>query len=272
MSYSFANSMCQIWTGFVKSYSRTHATISQSLLRSFHSSRIQNATESKDQESGQEDAGKEASKDKRREYARKYYQKILNDPERLQRKRQQWRRWYAKNYPNNPTLQQKRLENVRRWRDAHRDEHVNNYLNNAAYREAYQKGNKHNKASDEKKRVRLEQNVDNCQQIMKFCQWISHTEWARRMAWETHELLWNETGKTPGLCASCKSVYTRKFWWQRKKSDEKSGEKLLDCHNCFCHKDWEKAMPIGMRGHVFGTGRIRQPDWTKYPPPSSSKS
>lgn len=80
MSYSFANSMCQIWTGFVKSYSRTHATISQSLLRSFHSSRIQNATESKDQESGQEDAGKEASKDKRREYARKYYQKILNDP------------------------------------------------------------------------------------------------------------------------------------------------------------------------------------------------
>ncbi|THX75831.1 hypothetical protein D6D04_07147 [Aureobasidium pullulans] len=166
----------------------------------------------------------------------------------------------------------KKLEKSRRWRDAHRVEHVNNYLKDAAYREAYQKGNKHNKASDEKKRVRLEQNVDNCQQIMKFCQWISHTEWARRMAWETHELLWNETGKTPGLCASCKSVYTRKFWWQRKKSDEKSGEKLLDCHNCFCHKDWEKAMPIGMRGHVFGTGRIRQPDWTKYPPPSSSKS
>ncbi|THV65351.1 hypothetical protein D6D28_09168 [Aureobasidium pullulans] len=228
--------MCQIWTGFVKSYSRTHATDYLSIPASFFPL-FSNSKRYRVQGSRVR-AGRCRERSLQGQKAGVCAEVLSRDSER----------------PGTSTTQKaaiealKKLENLRRWRDEHRDEHVNNYLNDAAYREAYQKGNKHNKASDEKK------------------------QWARRMAWETHELLYNETGKTPGLCASCKSVYTRKFWWQRKKSDEKSGEKLLDCHNCFCHKDWEKAMPIGMRGHVFGTGRIRQPDWTKYPPPSSSKS
>jgi hypothetical protein len=53
---------------------------------------------------------------------------------------------------------------------------------------------------------------------------------------------------------------------------EKTGEQLFDCHKRFCDKDWEKTLPLGYRGHVFGVGstRLKQPDWTNYPPPASS--
>jgi hypothetical protein len=87
-----------------------------------------------------------------------------------------------------------------------------------------------------------------------------------------HEPLIAVGDEVPALRASCDGAFTRKLWWRRKMTDEKTGEQLLDCHSCFCDKDWEKALPLGYRGHVFGTRAqtLKQPDWTNYPPPASS--
>lgn len=126
-----------------------------------------------------------------------------------------------------------------------------------------------------REQIRYKENINNRFQKTALLLWILRGTWQRRLSWKTHEpLISEEHDGTPGLCSSCNGVFTRRLWWRRKKvgekstqdMDERSSEQMLDCHSCFCDMDWEKALPLGYRGHVFGNGvRLKQPDWDNNP-------
>lgn len=184
-------------------------------------------------------------------------------------------------YANDPEYRQRRKQfaaksqvNIRAER---RPEHVQKYLNDKEYRELVNeqyrfRGRKRDReAQSQAVALYHRENRNNYKQKHSLISWILQSKWARRLSWETHEPLIAVGEEVPALCASCGGAYTRRLWWRRKMTDEKTGEQLLDCHNCFCDKDWEKALPLGYRGHVFGVGtRLKQPDWTNYPPLASS--
>ena len=167
--------------------------------------------------------------------------------------------------------------NLVKTRAERRPEHVQKYLNDQEYRELANeqyrlRGRKRDREAQRQSVTLLyRENRNNYKQKHSLMFWILQSKWARRLSWETHEPSIAVGEGVTVLCASCDGAYTRKLWWRRKMTDEKTGEQLLDCHKCLCDKDWEKALPLGYRGHVFGVGtRLKQPDWTNYPPPASS--
>jgi hypothetical protein len=204
-------------------------------------------------------------------------EKYASDPEYRRRRIQA----VVERYTNDPDVREKnRQRNIKR-RAKNRPEHVQNYLNDAKYRGSLKYERTRSDASREREYAEFRENVNNRYQKFALYRWILQGSWQRRLCWETHEPLVTERYETPALCASCDRLFTRRLWWRRKKTDKKSAEKMgdkssgqvLDCHACFCDMDWEKALPLGYRGHVFGSGKhLRQPDWTKYPPPPPSPS
>jgi hypothetical protein len=222
---------------FLNSQCWTNTASSQSLVRFFHPSQLwckDNAA-----------------------YNARQRERYANDPEYRQRQLQYRAKCYAK------------ATAIRR------PEHIQKYLNDKDYREFVHDKERNAKKDREAQRqadmIRYREDRNNYAQKLNLLNWILRSKWARRLVWETHNPLIAEDNKVPALCASCNHLYTRKLWWRRKTTDEKTGEQLLDCHKCFCDKDWKKALPLGYRGHVFGVGpRLKEPDWTNYPPPASS--
>ncbi|KAH0394209.1 hypothetical protein KCU89_g11603, partial [Aureobasidium melanogenum] len=205
-------------------------------------------------------------------------EKYASDPEFRNRLLQRRRERYA----NDPDVREKNRQTHIKWRAKNRPEHVQNYLSDAEYRDSKKRPYSKLDATTQRAYVKYKENFNNRYQKAAFLLWILNGTWQRRLFWETHEpLISKGHHERPGLCATCNRVFTRRLWWRRKKADEKSAEKMgdkssgqvLDCHACFCDMDWEKALPLGYRGHVFGSGKhLRQPDWTKYPPPPPSPS
>lgn len=184
-------------------------------------------------------------------------------------------------YTNDPEHREKRLQCARvgmaRMRATRRPQHVQQYINDPEYRELWKERERLRARGRDREALRqavttfLEENRNNYRQKNLFHRWFLRNKWTRRLVWETHDPLVTEGDGLPASCASCGGACTRRLWWRRKIADEKTGEQLLDCHNCFCDKDWEKALPLGYRGHVFGFGtRIKHPDWANYPPSGPS--
>ena len=184
-------------------------------------------------------------------------------------------------YANDPEYRQRKLAILRKSRAKHmpakRSQHIQEYINNPEYRETLRKLYEARNEVRDKEAVNqglailYRENRNNFKQKNLLLNNLMGSKWLRRLAWETHEPLISEDEKVPAVCASCNFARSRKLWWRRKEIDEKSGKQLLDCHSCFCDKDWEKALPLGYRGHVFGNGtRLKQPDWENYPPSAPS--
>jgi hypothetical protein len=182
-------------------------------------------------------------------------------------------------YANDPEYRKRRLqakiESYTKLTAIRRPEHIQKYLNDEDYRESMMEKNRARKFDREAHRQAVaasyKQNINNYAQKQALLSWILDSKWVRQLFWETHEPLIAEDKKIPALCASCKHVFTRRLWWRRKITDGKTGEQLLDCHKCFCDEDWQKALPLGYRGHVFNLRtRLKQPDWDNYPPSASS--
>jgi hypothetical protein len=178
-------------------------------------------------------------------------------------------------YASDQEYQQRTLRESIKSKAARRPEHIQKYLNDKDYREFVNEKERNAKKDREAQRqadmVRYRENRNNYAQKHNLLNWILRSKWARRLVWEIHNPLIAEDKKVPALCASCNHLFTRKLWWRRKTTDEKNGEQLLDCHSCFRDKDWKKALPLGYREHLFGSGsHTKQPDWTNYPPPASS--
>ncbi|KAG9561709.1 hypothetical protein KCU71_g8103, partial [Aureobasidium melanogenum] len=211
-------------------------------------------------------------------------ERYASDPEYRNRLLQKQREWTCEKRATNDTdyIESRRQSNIR-WKAKKRPAHIQNYLNDAEYRDSVKRKFPKSDATIQREHLKYKENINNRYQKAALLLWIVQGTWQRRLFWETHEPLVSEARDvTPGLCSSCNGVFTRRLWWRRKKvgeksaenTDEQSSEHILDCHTCFCDMDWEKALPLGYRGHVFGSGKhlLRQPDWTKYPPPPPSPS
>ncbi|KEQ62610.1 uncharacterized protein M437DRAFT_66466 [Aureobasidium melanogenum CBS 110374] len=198
-------------------------------------------------------------------------EKYANDPEYRKKKIQQATERNRQRYINDPAYREYLRQATTRLRARNRPEHVQKFLNDAEYRNSLRRERLRSSASTQKTHVNFKENVNNCHQRDLLFHWVLNAKWRRRLVWETHEPLVSEEREgTPG-----------RLWWRRKKvgeksagnTDEQSSEQMLNCHSCFCDMDWEKALPLGYRGHVFGSGkRLKQPDWDNYPPPSPSSS
>lgn len=179
-------------------------------------------------------------------------------------------------YANDPEYRQRRIQIVAKHVATKRPDHIQKYLNDPEYREAIKEYEKwRNKRRDAEAKIRWDamnrkENRNNVHQKNLLGSWLLRNKFWQRLVWETHDPLVTEGDGLPALCASCGGCFTRRLWWRRKIA-EKTGEQLLDCHNCFCDKDWEKALPLGYRGHVFGSRiRLKEPGWANYPPSASS--
>lgn len=211
----------------------------------------------------------------------KQRERYANDPEYRNMMLQKQRKWH-KIYSKDPEHCKQKIRNTIKWRNRNRPDHIQNYLNDPEYRKSPKQSRRNSDAAAQRALLERKANVNNSYQKDALLHWMLRGTWQRQLFWETHEpLISEEPEGTPGLCSSCNPVASRRLWWRRKKADEKSAEKMgdesskqvLDCHNCFCDMDWEKALPLGYRGHVFGIKkRLREPDWGNYPPPSPSSS
>lgn len=211
-------------------------------------------------------------------------EKYASDPEYRKRQIQLNAERNRQRYHSDPVYRKRNHQYTIESRAKKRPIHIQNYLNDAEYRDSVRQERFRltSSASRQRDYGRRKENINNCYQKNALSQWVLKGEWRRRLFWETHEpLVFEEHHEKPGLCATCNGAFTRRLWWRRKKAgeksaentDEQSSEQMLDCHSCFCDKDWEKALPLGYRGHVFGRGtRLKQPDWDNYPPPSPSPS
>ncbi|CAD0085169.1 unnamed protein product [Aureobasidium mustum] len=237
-------------TSFGFSQCRSSIASHQSLVRFFHSSQFWYGDNA-------------ANNAKNRE-------RYANDPEYRNRMLQKQREWTRERRAKDTDFVANRRQSNLRWIAKKRPAHIQNYINDPEYRKSQKHNRRNSEAVVQRADLKRKANINNSYQKNALLHWILKATWQCRLFWETHEpLISEEPDGTPGICSSCNGVSTQRLWWRRKKVDEKSAEKMgdesskqvLDCHNCFCDMDWEKALPLGYRGHVFGSGkRLREPD------------